>query len=272
MDSEDHLPCLIAVHCSGADSGQWRGLSAEMGPAFEVLTPNLIGAGNGVTWPGTHPFTLLDEARTIIDMIDVCRGEVHLVGHSYGGAVVLKAASARPDRVASLFLYEPVPFHILRDLGSAGDRDLAEIEALAGAVTAGLLTGAYQAAAENFVNYWAGAAAWQAMNQGTQAGMIGWLRKAPLEFRAVLHDDTPLADYRRIAGPALVMRGEAANAPCRRMAEALAGQLPCVIQEILPGAGHMGPMTHAAKVQARIAAHVRAASARASRASVALVA
>jgi pimeloyl-ACP methyl ester carboxylesterase len=40
---------------------------------------------------------------------------VHLVGHSYGG-VALHAVLARKDRAASLTLYEPSAFHLLKQL------------------------------------------------------------------------------------------------------------------------------------------------------------
>jgi len=37
----------------------------------------------------------------------------HLIGHSYGGAIALKAALTRQDRLISLVLYEPVLFSVL---------------------------------------------------------------------------------------------------------------------------------------------------------------
>jgi pimeloyl-ACP methyl ester carboxylesterase len=51
-----------------------------------------------VVWSGEHAFTLADEAKRAIALIDGSEGKVHLVGHSYGGGVALHAALARPAR------------------------------------------------------------------------------------------------------------------------------------------------------------------------------
>src|SRR5437879_3027093 len=87
--TQNRIP-VIALHCSGADGSQWRKLAADMGPGFEVHSPSLIGCGNNGPWHGLRVFTLMDEARPIIDIVDRVAGAVHLVGHSYGGGVALK--------------------------------------------------------------------------------------------------------------------------------------------------------------------------------------
>lgn len=48
---------------------------------------------------------------------------MHLIGHSYGGAVSLHVALQRPERVRSLALYEPVLFAPLRDDGGGDEPD-----------------------------------------------------------------------------------------------------------------------------------------------------
>jgi pimeloyl-ACP methyl ester carboxylesterase len=44
--------------------------------------------------------------------------------------------------------------------------------------------------------------------------------------------------------------------PARRVTELLAGTLPDAVHAVIAGAGHMSPMTHAATVNAAIAAHL----------------
>ena len=251
---------VIALHCSGADGGQWRKLAGALGLRYEVFAPSFIGCADIGPWTGERAFTLADEAQAVIGLVDVLAAPVHLVGHSYGGGVALKVASARPSAIASLTLYEPSAFHLLRQLGERGRSATAEIEAVAAAIGAGLVSGAYQAAAAHFVDYWNGAGAWAGLRPNVREALIRWLPKAPLDFRALFAEPTPLESYGRIACPVHIVRGQYARGPSRLIAEVLARALPQATLDVLPGAGHMGPVTHAADVNACISGYIRAAT------------
>lgn len=153
---------VIALHCSGASGGQWRKLAAALGDRYDVIAPSFIGCGDSGPWTGERAFTLADEAGGIIDLVDALSEPVHLIGHSYGGGVALKVAAARPGAIASLALYEPSAFHLLRQVGQSASGELAEVEAIADAVGAGVVSGEYQQAVAVFVDYWNGAAPGQA--------------------------------------------------------------------------------------------------------------
>jgi pimeloyl-ACP methyl ester carboxylesterase len=248
---------VIALHCSGADGSQWRKLVAVLGGQFEVVAPNLIGTRDAGPWHGHHAFTLMDEAKAVVDLIDGLTEPVHLIGHSYGGGVALKVATERPTRIVSLTLYEPSAFHILRHVGQTARADLREIECLAAMIGAGLVSGAYQQAAAAFIDYWNGPDAWVSLRPDVRNALIAWLPKATLDFRALIDDDTPLTMLARITCPVLLLRGEHALAPSRRIVEELRHLVPNGLAEIVAGAGHMGPFTHQAEVNASIAAHIR---------------
>ncbi|HVG51430.1 MAG TPA: alpha/beta fold hydrolase, partial [Xanthobacteraceae bacterium] len=96
--SRDERPTVIALHCSGSSGAQWRGLEEKLGNRFSVIAPDLIGCGSSGHWEGERPFSLSDEAATVVSIIDELKKPVHLVGHSYGGAVGLRAAHERADR------------------------------------------------------------------------------------------------------------------------------------------------------------------------------
>jgi pimeloyl-ACP methyl ester carboxylesterase len=86
-------------------------------------------------------------------------GPVHLVGHSYGGAVATAVALAHPERVASLTVYEPVLFHLLREVGDPGWDEVQQVPAT---VRRHLDAGDPEAAACHFVDYWTGAGSFDA--------------------------------------------------------------------------------------------------------------
>ncbi len=247
---------VIALHCSGAGAGQWRQLGAALESHYNLIAPEHYGCESVGPWGGAHAFTLVDEAALTIEIIDGAAGKVHLVGHSYGGGVALRAAVERPDRVASLTLYEPTAFHLLKAIGAHGSAAFAEIRAIAAQVDEGVITGDYRRAANSFVDYWGGRGAWAALRPSLQVGLSRWIPKAPLDFRALIHEPTPARGYADLHFPALIMRGEHAQAPTRLIAETLQALMPAADLMVIAGAGHMGPLTHAAEVNAAIAQHV----------------
>jgi pimeloyl-ACP methyl ester carboxylesterase len=181
---------------------------------------------------------------------------VHLVGHSYGGGFALRVAADRPECVASLTLYEPSAFHLLRQAGPDRLEHLVEIEALARAVGEGIVRGAYLQAAQTFVDYWNGEGSWRSMRPDVRAALVKWLPKAPLDFQALIMDDTPLESVRRIACPVLLLRGEFAKGPSRSICEILAEHLPEQLSAIVAGACHMGPISHADEVDELVRGHL----------------
>jgi len=61
---------------------------------YRVLAADLYGCGGSPVWPGQRPLSLIDEAALIEPILAAARDRFHLVGHSYGGAVALRAALA----------------------------------------------------------------------------------------------------------------------------------------------------------------------------------
>ena len=246
---------VIALHCSGAGASQWCALAEALGGRYEVAAPEHYGCEGTGPWTGEHAFTLADEAARAIALIDGTEETVHLVGHSYGGGVALNVALARPDRVASMALYEPAAFHLLRDLGEAGAQALAEIVPVAQRISHGVVTGDYRGSMATFVDYWSGPGTWDQMRPEGHKALIRWAPKAPLDFQALIDDPTPAEAYRTLAFPVLILRGEHGPAPTRLIADGLSRLLPATRLLTIDGAGHMGPMTHAGLVCELIARH-----------------
>ncbi len=250
-------PDVIALHCSGASGAQWRRLAENLGPDYRFHAPDFFGSGDAGPWPGARAFTLAEEAAPIIDLIDRGDRPVFLVGHSYGGGVALHIAAARPDRIVGLALYEPSAFHLLRTAGPSAAAAFDEIRAVSRGCDGHVLVGDLNAAAAGFVDYWNGPGAWTGLKSGTRAALMRWIGKAPLEFRALIDETTVPEAYRNITCPTLILRGGLAPAPTRAVAARLAALLPNNRCAVVKGAGHMGPISHADAVSARIAAQIR---------------
>ena len=251
-------PCVIALHCSGGTGRQWRHLAQALGGHFDLIAPDLIGCGRRPHWSGPRRFWLTDEARAVVAMIDALGAPVHLVGHSYGGAVALRTAMERPHRVASLSLYEPTPFHVLKSGGPDACRALAEIRLVAHEVDAALGAGAREAAAARFVDYWNGAGSFAALKPEAQADLIRYVPKASLDFHALLNEPKPLAAYGRLRIPLRILSGDRSPEPALQVARRLAAAMNPGALRVIEGAAHMGPFSHAELVAQSFAAHIAA--------------
>jgi len=247
---------IIALHCSGAGASQWSYLAEALGGGYELLAPEHYGGENRGPWTGEHAFTLADEGEKAISLIDQSESKVHLVGHSYGGAVALHVAFARPDRIASMALYEPSAFHLLGQLGGAAREAYAEIAGIARRVGDGVVSGDYRGAVAAFVDYWNGYGTWHTIRPAIQKALIRWAPKGPLDFRALIDEPTSIEAYRALKFPILLLRGEHAPLPSRVIADGLASLLPERRFVVVDGAGHMGPLTHAPEVSALIVRHI----------------
>lgn len=246
--SAQHQHTLICLHGSASSPRQWQRLGERLGPRFRVVAPGLIGYTDGPPWSGDRPITLDEEAAWIERWVDGAGAPVHLVGHSYGGAVAVKVAQRRPERVRSLVLYEPVLFRLL-----TGDA-LTEIVALRGEAERACEAGDPAAAAHAFIDYWSGQGTWQRMSAAQQGAVTQRMHKVVAEFHAVFADDTAVASaYARLPMPILFLSGALTCAPTACLARVVQSFMPTASRIEMPGLGHLGPMTHPDAVNALIA-------------------
>ena len=159
-------PAVVLLHSSASSARQWQSLARLLEPGFRVLAIDLHGHGARPGWSGATPLSLADEVALVRPLLEEAGG-AHLVGHSYGAAVALKAATQHPDLVHSLVAYEPVLPRLLRD-DAASSQPAQEFLAVGEFIRDRLLQGDTVAAARRFIDFWTGASAWDAMPPGRQ--------------------------------------------------------------------------------------------------------
>jgi pimeloyl-ACP methyl ester carboxylesterase len=252
---------VLLMHSSAGSNAQWRSLTESLQDTYRFLAPDLYGYGGTDAWPGQGPLGLAEEAALADAVLAGTDDPIHLVGHSYGGAVALRFALQHAKRLRSLTLIEPVAFHLLRGAtADAADRSLfgavAEVAAVVSKATA---TGDYRGAMAHFVDYWNGDGAWSRTKPDLRAALAQRTPKVALDFWATMTEATPRAAYRQIAVPTLVLRGSESPLPTRRIAELVANALPKARLRTIDGAGHMLPLTHREAVNAAVAEHLSCA-------------
>src|SRR4051812_15204740 len=178
--------CVVALHCSLGSGRQWGKLAAAFGPATQIIAPDLVGYGNNA---GAFdlPTTLAAEVERLSDHLREARGPIHLVGHSYGGAIAFKIATASPfaSRVRSLTLIEPVLPTLLTE--SDADRRLHErFVVLAQELCRNLQNGAMLEAIDKFAEFWLGSGPREALSPTARLRMIEHAERLAFDFSAAL--------------------------------------------------------------------------------------
>jgi pimeloyl-ACP methyl ester carboxylesterase len=249
---------VMLLHSAGSSSAQWRALVDRLSVRFHVIAPDLYGYGSSANWPGSGVFRLADEAALVRTLLDRLDEPVHLVGHSYGGAVALQVAREHGDSLRSLTLIEPVAFHLLRGGDAIDAVALREIRAVADVVAHSLASGDYLRGFGHFVDYWSGDGAWAGMPEDKRAALVARLAKVALDFQAAIHEPSHLGEVERISLPTLLLHGDRSPLPTRRICQRLARAMQNASTATILGAGHMAPLTHRDQVNDLIVAHLDA--------------
>ena len=243
-------PTVVLLHSSASSARQWDRLAETLKPRFHVHAIEFHGHGDQPTWSSNAPLTLADEAALAIPTLEKAGG-VHVVGHSYGGAVALKLATMRPRLVRSVAVYEPVLFRLVLD-GFARQSRADEIYGVADSISKMLASGDTNSAARVFIDFWSGAGAWDSLPPGKQASIAPRMHSVAQHFGALLDEPLQLSELQRLNMPMMVVSGSRTPDITRRVAEVLRTTLPSDAREVIEAAGHMGPITHSAEFNKRV--------------------
>lgn len=241
---------IVLLHSSGASSRQWDALATCLQRRHEVHAIDLRGHGRQAPWRGEAPLSVAAEAALIEPLLQRPEG-VHLIGHSYGAAIALQLAAAQPARVRSLAVFEPVLFGLLADHDPLGDgaREAFEL----GAWMQTLVTqGRLETAAEHFVDYWSGPAAWARMPPAVRQSVALRMPVIVQHFDLLFAEVPGPEQLARLTMPVLCLAGDRSTAAALRIASLLRTLLPQACHELIPGVGHMGPITHPALINERL--------------------
>lgn len=246
---------VVCIHSSASSSAQWRPLMDHLTGRFRVLAPDLYGSGRSPAWPDDRALSLDDEVGFLEPVFGTAGDRFHLIGHSYGGAIALKASLLHRERIESLVLIEPVLFALLvtEDPDQPAAREIAGVR---DATIAALERSDPERSAADFVDYWMGPGAWAGTPDLRRRAIANAMTKVRAEWHAIFSEPTPLAAFARLDVETTLIVCSRSPASSRGVARLLARTLPRLTLVELPGVGHMAPVTHPDPVNSAIAAHL----------------
>ncbi|CCK82214.1 alpha/beta fold hydrolase [Desulfobacula toluolica] len=234
-------PCIVLLHSSMSSKNQWKPLISLMAPKFQLISIDLSGYGDNDLPMNHQTFSTDDEICLVSGIIEKEIGNTEpfqLVAHSYGGAIALKMAAELPHRVASLTLFEPVPFHLLHPDEPA----CIEITSIIDQLTRALKEENKRSATQLFIDYWSEKGTFEKLKPVNKDALINYIDKVVLDFQALINESLTLEDYSNINIPVCLIKGEKSPLSAVRLFRILAKTLPEPFLYSVPG-GHMSPVT-----------------------------
>ncbi len=244
---------VILLHGGGSSCRPWKALIAAIEAQFLCCAPDFFGHGLSSAWTSEEGPLLADYAA-IVEAIAALHGQPsHLVGHSHGGAAAIAYAARSPKSLASLTLIEPTLMHLLRVCNSPA---WVEAEQLGTKHIDAVSRGEPAKIADEFLAYWIGNDAWQAMPDDRRAAIIDTMPAVAQFWAAEFAEATPTEVYAQLDIPTLLVRGTRTRATTCEITSLLYDLLPNSQLVEVEGAGHMAPLTHANDVNEAIADHL----------------
>lgn len=231
---------LLALHCTLAHGGTWRGVSEALENAANVIAMDLPGHGR-------NPLV-----ATEVDFYEHCIAQagalltqpMHLAGHSFGAVAALRLALEKPDLVRSLTLVEPVLFAAVRtgnpSIFAAYAEQMKPFEQA-------LAEGDDALAARLFNRYWGDGTGWDTYPEPVRDYMTRRIGLVTVQAGAVVEDSAGILAPGRLEAcstPILIVEGEHTPPVIRAIHEVLQQRLPKVRRIVIAGARHMAVQTH----------------------------
>lgn len=231
----------VAIHCTQAHGGAWRGVARYLADRLTILAPDMPAHGKSGDWDCTgdlHDVTY----GALLPLVQ--EAPVDLIGHSFGATVALRMAVEVPEQVRSLTLVEPVYFAAAQITDPAAvARHLEEAASYLDPIARGDL----EDGARHFNRLWGDGTKWADIPDNVRRYMTDRIGLIPKQSPALFEDRPDLlapARIARVAMPILLLDGSRSPSIMGATMSALAGFLPHARHVTVADAGHMVPITH----------------------------
>lgn len=246
-------PPIVLLHGGGASGALWEKVAAALGSGERLIAPDLLNCGTTESWPERGALSHDRQAELVAQLIDEeGGGPLDVVGHSYGGATAVRLGVNRPEKVRSLVLIEPILTCLLRE---AGDPIFEESVRVNRFFVSSVDAGRSDEAWREFLDTRNGIGTWARLSDKRREGFLEQSAQARETALSNLNNRTTFAECAAIRAPMTIVCGADTTEADRRTSEVLR-DANGAHYELVPGAGHMSPLTHPADIARIVRSHL----------------
>ncbi len=233
---------IVALHCTGGNAGQWKNIARHVGNELRIVAPNFVGVGRTEEASNDSHQRLEADIAVVQTVINEQPGPVHLMGHSYGGHIALNIATRLQESPKSLILIEPA-------VPGGNSEDRFKIN-----------TTSVQSTVRDLVEFFDRTGTdggWSSIPEARRAKLVADRSSLAAQINAIV--ETHLPDVRQIGGrmPCLIISGADTSLEIDEHCHRLFQMIDGAERVLVPGAGHMLPITHAKQVAESLLAHLK---------------
>ena len=237
-DLSGHGDPTVLLHGSLVDRRTWDMVRPGLAQSLTVLVYDRRGHGESTGPPREHP--VRDDAGDLAGLLEaIDLFPVHLIAHSYAGAVALRLAMDRPEMVRSLTIHEPMFFGVLEDdpaTAPEADRLAEGVRSMRSLVRDGHPDLAVREVMDSLSTEEGG---WSRLPTGVQQGLLRLADRWAEELgdpESTHPDPTAFTD---LLIPVLLTTGERSPPFLQRIVAGTAARLRNATLRTLPGVGHV---------------------------------
>ncbi len=234
---------LVLVHGSWVNHRSWDRVAARFAERYRVLVYDRRGHSQSERPAGQG--SVRDDVADLAALIEhFGLAPAWVVGNSFGAAIALRLAGARPELMRGLVGHEPPLFSLLAGHPTA-EGMLEPLGKRLEAVVARIAYGDHAGAAEQFVEK-------VALGEGVWAQLPPLAKRIFIENAPTFLDEArdpeqiafDLESIRGFAKPVLLTKGDQSPPTFGPVVDRLAGVLPRATVLTFPGAGHTPQGSH----------------------------
>jgi pimeloyl-ACP methyl ester carboxylesterase len=246
-------PAVVLVPGSCSTGAARRPMIGAWGGRFRCVTTSLLGYGGSTERRTPGETSISHEAEIVEAVVRRAGGQVHLVGHSFGGLVALAVAIRGQAQLASLTILEAPAAGLLRVNGER--RHYRAFRSMSDTYRAAFAAGNAEAIA-TMVDFYGGAGTFASWPPRVRAYAVETTPANILDWASAYDFAPSAASLALVDIPVLVLRGGASHPGVQRANEIVSALLPRAELATIEGTAHFMIATHPNEVGRFIARHI----------------
>jgi len=234
---------VVFLHSGVGSAGEWRGVFSAWPAGFRLIA---VDAFRGATHRGLPGQLTIDDFADQVHAVASYVGQpISVVGFSWGGATALHVAATAPAALATVTVIEPEAYSLLASSDGPAYRTIHELRAR---WRARVKAGDWSAALGEFIDFYNGPGSFASWPAERRDAFIEEQRARGDLWNVLFDAPITMDSLASVKLPVHVVEGSETSIVDRKICEVVRRGLKQPDHSMIPGAGHMMPLTHAAEL------------------------